>query len=260
MQENNIITIKNLSKSYGRKKVLSDISLDIAAGQVIGYIGTNGAGKSTTVRILIGLDKEFEGEVFINGYNVKKDPLAVKKIIGYIPEVAALYDVLTPMEYLNLVGQLHEMSESNIRERATQMLGFFGLTHQLDQRMDSFSKGMRQKVLIVAGLIHNPSIIFMDEPLTGLDANTVILFKEIIARLAQQGKTIFYCSHMMDIVEKVSDRIILLKDGRILADGSFAELKQQNDGSLEAIFSQLTGTSDTNTQVDGFLNAIKDAE
>ena len=208
---------------------------------------------------MTGLDNDFQGEVIVNGINVKENPLEVKKVIGYIPEVAELYDVLTPMEYLDLIGKLHGLDEATIQTRATNMLGQFGLSENLNQRMDTFSKGMRQKVLIVSGLIHNPQIIFLDEPLTGLDANTVIMVKEIIARLAEEGKTIFYCSHMMDVVEKVSHRIVLLKHGRIIADGSFEELQKQGDESLESVFSQLTGSEDS-TKVDDFLGSIKDAD
>ena len=260
MPENPIIQVRGLSKSYGKKQVLNNIDLEVLAGQVIGYIGTNGAGKSTTVRIMTGLDNDFQGEVIVNGINVKENPLEVKKVIGYIPEVAELYDVLTPMEYLDLIGKLHGLDEATIQTRATNMLGQFGLSENLNQRMDTFSKGMRQKVLIVSGLIHNPQIIFLDEPLTGLDANTVIMVKEIIARLAEEGKTIFYCSHMMDVVEKVSHRIVLLKHGRIIADGSFEELQKQGDESLESVFSQLTGSEDSSTKVDDFLGSIKDAD
>jgi len=257
-QMNPIIQIKGLKKSYGKQQVLNHIDLEVEAGQIIGYIGPNGAGKSTTVRILIGLDGDFEGEVFLNGIDVRKDPLAIKRIVGYIPEVAEIYDVLTPMEYLELVGKLHGMSSTQIEERATSMLGHFGLVDHLDKRMDTFSKGMRQKVLIVSGLIHNPQIIFMDEPLTGLDANTVIMVKEIIAKLSEEGKTIFYSSHMMDIVEKVSHRIILINQGQIIADGSFEDLQKQSGESLEHVFAQLTGEKDHGNKADDFLNTFNE--
>ena len=138
----------------------------------------------------------------------------------------------------------------------TSMLGFFGLQDHIDERMDSFSKGMRQKVLFISGLIHDPQIIFFDEPLSGLDANSVIMVKEIIARFADQGKTIFYCSHMMDVVEKISDRIILIGDGRILADGSFEALKAEGGETLEQVFSQLTGQEDVQQLATDFLNSL----
>lgn len=255
-----IIRLRNLNKSYDRKQVLHQIDLDIYPSQVIGYIGPNGAGKSTTVRILAGLDGQFEGQVHIDGLDVKSDPIAVKRRIGYVPEQAELYDVLTPMEMLTLIGQLHDMEPTQIEARARRMLGFFGLENHTDERMDTFSKGMRQKVLLVSGLLHNPQIIFLDEPLAGLDANSVIMVKEIIARLARQGKTIFYCSHMMDIVEKVSDRIILIAEGRIVADGSFRELQQQEGDTLERVFSQLTGGQDYDSLAGQFLDSFNQNE
>lgn len=254
-----VITINNLFKRYGKGDfVLNGIDLNVYPGQVIGYIGANGAGKSTTVKILTGLISEYEGEISILGFDLHKDTLEIKKHIGYIPENAELYDVLTPIEYLQFIGGLYELPENTVNDRAMKMLDSFGLRMHANNRMDTFSKGMKQKVLIISGLIHNPKIIFMDEPLSGLDANSVIIFKEIISRLAAEGKTIFYCSHMMDVVEKVSDRIILINNGRIVADGPFAELQQQAQGkSLENIFAQLTGHGDLNDIAGQFLNAFE---
>ena len=252
-----IISINNLTKSYDRKRVLRGINLEIEPGQIIGYIGPNGAGKSTTVRILAGLDNHFEGEVLIDGINVKEDPLAVKKIIGYVPEVSEIYNLLTPMEFLDLIGALHGLEQDTITERATRMLSSLGLEKNLNDRMESFSKGMRQKVLIVSGLMHQPKIIFLDEPLTGLDANSVIMIKDIIAKLAADGATIFYSSHIMDVVEKISDRIILLNAGTIFADGDFATLKSKYGDTLENIFSQLTGGHLKRGDADSFFDATK---
>ncbi len=251
-----IIQIDNLSKFFGKKQVLHDINLHIKAGQVIGYIGPNGAGKSTTVRILAGLDDNFKGSVKIKGIDVKENPLAVKRIIGYIPELADLYDVLTPLEFLLLVGRLHDMEDAQIEERASRMLDFLGLKDQLHERMDTFSKGMRQKVLLVSGLLHNPEILFMDEPLSGLDANAVILVKEIILRLVEQGKTVIYCSHNMDTVEKISDRIILIAEGKVVADGNFQDLKRSEGDTLEKLFSQLTGQTNFDQLAEGFTQTF----
>lgn len=238
-----VIRITGLNKYYGTKQVLNQIDLSIYPGQVIGYIGPNGAGKSTTVKILCGLIFDFEGEVLVNGVNIQQDPVAVKKMIGYVPELAELYEVLTPIEFLELMAGLYQLDPAVSGPRMEKMLQAFGLGPNMHSRMDTFSKGMRQKVLLIAGLLHDPSIIILDEPLSGLDANSVIIVKELISRLAKEGKTIFYCSHMMDVVEKVSDRIVLINQGSILADGSFETLqKQMGAGSLERIFSQLTAT------------------
>lgn len=251
-----LIQIRNLSKSYGDKIVLKGLSLDIFPGQVIGYIGPNGAGKSTTVKILTGLIPDFSGEVLINGLNMAEHPQEIKKLIGYVPENAEIYDVLSPTEYLDFIGKLYGMEEGLLQERSRKLLAAFGLGAVLDDRMDTFSKGMRQKVLLIAGIIHDPKIIVLDEPLSGLDANAVIMIKELIMRLSQEGKTIFYCSHMMDVVEKVSDRILLINKGEIIADGSFESLKQNHSDTLERIFSKLTGREDQANETDAIINAF----
>ncbi|MEO5910866.1 MAG: ABC transporter ATP-binding protein [Pelobium sp.] len=251
-----VISIRNLRKSYGEKQVLKGINLDVYAGQVIGYIGPNGAGKSTTVKVLTGLISDFEGEVFFYGQNIQADIMAVKSQIGYVPENAEIYDVLTPLEYLDFIGKLYGMEEEQIAQRAMKLLTAFGIGTNADQRMDTFSKGMRQKVLLISGIIHNPKIIILDEPLSGLDANAVIMVKELIALMAKEGKTIFYCSHMMDVVEKVSDRILLINNGEIVADGSFEELKAGGDQTLEKIFAKLTGKEEGNKEANDVLSAF----
>ena len=256
MNETPLIQIRKLSKSYGPKQVLKNLSLDIYPGQVIGYIGPNGAGKSTTVKILTGLIPDFEGEVIVEGISMAKDLLSIKKLFGYVPENAEIYDVLTPMEYLDFIGKLYGMEELALRDRAKKLLNAFGLGSNTDDRMDTFSKGMKQKVLIIAGIIHNPRIIILDEPLSGLDANAVIMIKELIMRLSQEGKTIFYCSHMMDVVEKVSDRILLINKGEIIADGTFESLKQNHGDTLERVFSKLTGREDAASETDAIINAL----
>ncbi|WP_312906271.1 ABC transporter ATP-binding protein [Sphingobacterium multivorum] len=252
-----LIRIVDLKKSYGEKEILKGINLDIFPGQVIGYIGPNGAGKSTTVKILTGLIEDFTGTVEINGINIQKDPLAVKALLGYVPENAELYDVLTPMEYLDFVGKLYGMEDKVIQERSLKLLAAFGLESNVNNRMDTFSKGMRQKVLLISGIIHNPQIIVLDEPLSGLDANAVIFVKELISLLAKEGKTIFYCSHMMDVVEKVSDRILLINQGSIIADGTIEELKTDPNESLEHIFAKLTNTGSSALDASNIITAIQ---
>lgn len=251
-----IIRIRQLRKSYGEHLVLKAIDLEISAGQVIGYIGPNGAGKSTTVKILTGLISEYEGEVSVFGMDMREQAMEIKRRMGYVPEQAEIYEVLTPMEYLSFTGRLYGLPAPLIRERALGMMKAFGLGDAGDQRMETFSKGMRQKVLIISALLHNPEILILDEPLSGLDANAVIMVKDIIARLAGEGKTIFYCSHMMDVVEKVSDRIILLRDGAIVADGSFEELRSGSGASLEAVFARLTAREEEGDMAGAFIRAF----
>lgn len=169
------IVIEDLRKSYGEKQVLKGINLEIYPGQIIGYIGPNGAGKSTTVKILCGLINDYEGTVAVNGIDLKKEPVKVKSMIGYVPELAELYEVLTPREFLELMGQLYGVPEQVLAVRIAGLMDAFGLENNLNQRMDTFSKGMRQKVLIASGILHNPDILILDEPLSGLDANSSTL-------------------------------------------------------------------------------------
>lgn len=236
---------------------MKGINLEVYPGQVIGYIGPNGAGKSTTVKILCGLISDYEGEVIVDGINLKEDPVTAKARIGYVPELAELYEVLTPVEFLTFMAELYNVPAAQAADRIEKMLTAFSLHDQMHNRMDTFSKGMKQKVLISSGLLHNPGIIILDEPLSGLDANSVIIIKDLISRLAKEGKTIFYCSHMMDVVEKVSDRIVLINEGAVLADGTFEELKQQlGDQSLEKIFAHLTSKESLTDAADQLMNAF----
>jgi ABC-2 type transport system ATP-binding protein len=253
-----VIRVSGLSKRYHKNQVLHNIDLTIQPGELIGYIGPNGAGKSTTIKILCGLIPDFEGEVQVLGQDINKDTQEIKRKIGYIPENAALYETLTPIEYLLFVGQLYQLSESSVKLKASELLRLFDLDKAQEARMTTFSKGMKQKVLLISGLLHNPEIIFLDEPLSGLDANAVILVKEILTQLKRSGKTIFYSSHIMEVVEKLSDRIIIINGGKIIANGSFQQLHDQaQGGSLEQIFTQLTGHGEQVTVANNFIDVLK---
>lgn len=254
------IQIKNLHKTYHngneKKEVLKGINLDIMPGEVIGYIGTNGAGKSTTVKILCGVLKDYEGDIKIFGESIES--IDYKHRIGYVPENGALYDTLTAYEYLTFITELYQMDKAKADDRINQLIAIFNMEENLHQRIASFSKGMKQKILIVSGLVNNPDIIFLDEPLNGLDANSVIIFKKMLTELAKQGKTIFYSSHLMDVVEKISDRIILLKDGIVVADGSYQSLKGEGNDTLEEIFSKLTNGTEEMEETSSFMESLND--
>lgn len=253
-----IITIRDLRKRYGDRFVLNGIDLDVYPGQIIGYIGPNGAGKSTTVKIMLGLVGDFTGEVSIMGQSPDGEDVEYKRKIGYVPEIAEIYDTLTAREYLTFIGELYGLSTDDAESKAQGLMDRFGMGRVFDHRIASFSKGMRQKVLIISSLLHNPDILFLDEPLSGLDANSVMVVKEVLALLAASGKTIFYSSHMMDVVEKISNRIILLDDGRVVADGSFAELQEKSqEGSLEQIFNQLTGFNEHKQIAEQFVAIVR---
>ena len=235
-----IITIRNLSKSFGNKEVLRDINLDIYKGEIIGYIGPNGAGKSTTVKIMLGLIEEYYGDIKIFGEDIGEN-INYKARIGYVPETADIYENLTAREYLTFIGELYGMEYEDVDRKSERLMELFGIRNVYDSRLSSYSKGMKQKVLIISALINNPDILFLDEPLSGMDANSVMVFKEVLEELTRGGKTIFYSSHIMEVVEKLSNRIILIAKGEIIADGSIEELRRSMDGSLETIFNQLTG-------------------
>lgn len=254
-----IISIKDLRVSYGDHEVLKGINLEVNGGQIIGYIGTNGAGKSTTVKTLLGIIPEYSGTVEIFGKDIRQSGIDYKKRIGYIPEVADIYDNLTAREYLTFIGEVYGLEYEKADEKAHKLMGLFQIQDAYNSRISSFSKGMKQKVLIIASLIHNPDVLFLDEPLSGLDANSVMIFKEILTELSNQGKTIFYSSHIMDVVEKISTRILLLNNGVVAADGSFEELKNKSqEGSLEEIFNQLTGFNSYKELAEGFVSVIEE--
>ena len=255
-----IISIKNLRMSYGNKNVLNGINLEIPRGQIIGYIGTNGAGKSTTIKIMLGILEGYEGTVEIFGQDISNGSIEYKKKIGYVPELADIYENLTAFEYISFLGGIYELDQEKLIDRATKLMNLFGIS-AIYSRISSYSKGMKQKLLIICSLIHNPDILFFDEPLSGLDANSVMVFKEVMSNLARTGKTIFYSSHIMDVVEKVSDRILLLNDGQIVADGSFEELKNnQKEGSLEEIFNDLTGFNEHGNIAKEFISLVEEVE
>ncbi|WP_432404675.1 ABC transporter ATP-binding protein [Wukongibacter sp. M2B1] len=261
MDKNPVIEINDLRMSYGKdgKDILKGINIKVYPGEIIGYIGPNGAGKSTTVKILLGILNEFRGEVKIFGKNILEDNVQYKRKIGYVPETAEIYDNLTAHEYLGFLGEIYGMDIEEIDDKAKKMMTLFNIEGSYNSRISSYSKGMKQKLLIIASLIHNPDILFLDEPLSGLDANSVMILKEILSQLADQGKTIFYSSHIMEVVEKISDRILLLNDGQVVADGSFEELKEMSkEGSLEGIFNQLTGFNQHKDIANQFINILKE--
>lgn len=257
---NSVISMKNLKMRYSPTSdyVLKGIDLEILPGKIIGYIGPNGAGKSTTVKIMLGMIHDYEGTVEIFGKDIKVDSVEYKQRIGYVPEVAVIYDSLSGFEYLSFLGDLYQLDQALVVQKATELFQLFDIEEALYNRISSYSKGMKQKLLIIASLLHDPDILFFDEPISGLDANSVMIFKEIIKRLADAGKTIFYSSHIMEVVEKISDRIIVLNDGVIAADGNFEELQQQShEGSLQSIFNQLTGFNNHEEIAEKFVEVIK---
>lgn len=240
-----MIELKDLTCRFGDTVAVDRVSLSIPKGQIFGYLGPNGAGKTTTVKMLTGMIPPSEGVAFISGYDIRTHSLNVKQIIGYVPESGALYSSLTPFEYLQFVGRLYGMEDKILIKRIHEFTTFFQIKDNLHQRMVTFSKGMKQKVIIVSALLHNPDVLFLDEPLHGLDANSALLLKEYLRNLSHEGRTIFYCSHILEVVENLCDRVVIINHGQIVADGSIDKLKKMTErSSLEDVFSQLTQHSD----------------
>ena len=252
-----MIELKNLTRHFGDLVAVDHVTLSIPAGQICGYLGPNGAGKTTTVKMLTGMIKPSEGTAKVGGYDILENPLDAKRCLGFVPESGALYRSLTPFEYLRFVGRLYRMDEVHIVKKIEEMIGFFDLGNVVHKRIDTFSKGMKQKVVIAAALIHNPKVIFLDEPLSGLDANTALLLKQLLRNLANDGRTVFYCSHILEVVENLCDRIVIIDKGKIVADGSVSELKEMTQrSSLEDVFSQLTNSGDLVELVHAFTKSM----
>lgn len=242
-----MISIKNLSKQYtSGVNALNNISFEAGKGEICGYIGTNGAGKSTTVKILAGMLDFNSGEVKVNGIDVKTDPIEVKKITGYIPETANLFNSLSPREFLKFIAEVRQIENKSFNSRLNNFAGLFEFTEYLDESIGNLSKGNIQKVLIASGLLHNPDVILFDEPLNGLDANSILVFQDLLSFLVSKGKTIFYCSHLLSTVEKISTKIILIDKGKIVLDERTSELKNtENYVDLENLFRNLKTESET---------------
>jgi ABC-2 type transport system ATP-binding protein len=252
-----VIRTEQLSRHYGDTLALRDLTLRVEPGEILGFLGPNGAGKSTTVKVLTGMIRPTSGRAWVAGFDVLEQPLEVKKRVGYVPETAALYDGLTAAEYLELISCLHHLDRSTSRSRSAELLELFGLTGVQHQRMTQYSKGMRQKVLIASALIHRPDVLFLDEPLDGLDANAAMVVKEVLKRLAAQGRTILFCSHILDVVERICTRIVIINGGREIANGTADEIRASTGtASLEEAFSRLTGVQDVARVASEFIAAL----
>lgn len=252
-----MITTHDLTKHYDHKVALQALSMRVEPGEILGFLGPNGAGKSTTVKILTGMILPTSGRASVAGFDVVDQPLEVKKRIGYVPETAAVYDGLTAAEYLDLVASLHHLDPKTSAARREELLSLFGLAGSQHDRLSEYSKGMRQKVVIAAGLLHRPEVLFLDEPLDGLDANAAAVVKELLKKLASQGRTILFCSHILEVVERICTRIVIINGGRQVASGTAAEIRAQTGTTtLEDAFSRLTGVRDVGETASDLLSAL----
>lgn len=240
-----MITVKNLSKTYSNGvTALNNVSFNLEPSCVTGYIGINGAGKSTTMKILCGALPFESGEVRIGDYSLPESSLEVKKITGFVPESPELFNSLTVSEFLDFIKNIRDIDGKVFKHRKEYFAELFEFTGYLDLAVGKLSKGNKQKVLIVSSIIHNPDVILLDEPLNGLDAFTILTFQEMVSKLAEKGKTVFYCSHLLDVMEKVSDRIIILDKGEVKMNEKKSDLKNSPGfGSLETLFQKLKDDS-----------------
>jgi ABC-2 type transport system ATP-binding protein len=255
-----VIQTHGLTKSYGPKLALDHLDLRVEPGEIFGFLGPNGAGKSTTVKILTGLLTPDSGSATVAGFDVRTDPLETKRRIGFVPEQPVLYDTLTADEYLDLIGCLYHLEPAASLSRRTELLELFQLGDSRHQRLSEFSKGMKQKVVIAAALIHRPDVLILDEPLDGLDANTALVMKELLRKLAAQGKTIMFSSHILEVVERICTRLVIIDKGKLIAEGTSAEIcAQVGVTSLDAAFGKLTGVRDVGQVTTDFLSALEKA-
>jgi ABC-2 type transport system ATP-binding protein len=255
-----MIQTEKLSRRYGEKLALADLDLRVEPGEILGFLGPNGAGKSTTVKILTGMIRPDSGRAIVAGFDIVAQPLEAKKRIGYVPETGALYEALSPDEYLELMSCLYHLDPKSARSRREELLDLFGLLEVKDQRMTEFSKGMKQKVVIAAALMHRPDVLFLDEPLDGLDANAALLVKVLLKKLADQGKTVLFCSHILEVVERICTRIVIINNGRQIANGTAPVIAAETGArTLEEAFGRLTGVRDAAAVTSDFLAALERA-
>ncbi len=241
-----MLELRGITKKYSIFPVVNNVSFAVKPGEILGYLGPNGAGKTTTIKMLAGLLEPTDGQILLGGNAVKKDMTAYKARIGYVPEQSEIYPHLSAQEYLLMVGRLRHLPELPLREKIESLMALFDLDKDMMAPISSYSKGMRQKVLISAALLHNPDILLFDEPLSGLDVTTAMVVKDIIHQLALEKKTILYSSHVLEVTEKLCTRVIIIHKGKVVANDSVDNLRHlMKVPSLEEIFSQLVVEEDT---------------
>jgi ABC-2 type transport system ATP-binding protein len=256
----NMIVLQQLTKRFGAQTAVDALSFEVPAGQILGFLGPNGAGKSTTLKMLTGMLEPTSGTATICGFDLLQQSLEVKRRVGLVPESGAVFESLTGLEYLEMVGALYGIPQEAARTRIKQFIAFFDLSFETltDKLLGAYSKGMRRKVVITAALLHNPPVVFFDEPLEGLDANAAVGFKALIQTLAREGKTIVYSSHILDVVERVCDRVIIIDKGRMLVDGRPEDLVAAHGAqTLERLFTQLTGGAELERRAADFAKTFR---
>jgi ABC-2 type transport system ATP-binding protein len=238
-----MIEINGVSKSYGggTKKAVDNLSLTVKPGEIFGFLGPNGAGKTTTLKMIVGLLRPDSGSVRINGYDITTQPLEAKRQMAFVPDTPEVYEKLTGLEYLNFIGDIYNVPVSQRGERIERFAETFELTGALGERISAYSHGMQQKLVLISALLHNPPVWILDEPMVGLDPRSAHTLKELMAEHTRNGNTLFFSTHVLEVAEKLCDRVAIIKQGRIIACGTIEELRQNQSGeSLEEIFLELT--------------------
>ncbi len=253
-----MLEVHNLIKRFNAIPAVDGVSFTLGPGEVLGYLGPNGSGKTTTVKMLTGLLEPSEGRILFRGQEVRRDLIEFRKHLGYVPEEPHLYPFLTGREYLQLVGRLRSLPEQVLEKKIDALLELFGLHPHRHSSIGSYSKGMKQKVLLCAALLHNPALLIFDEPLSGLDVASMLIFRRVVHTLAGEGKMILYSSHVLEVVEKLCSRVVILHRGRMLANDRVERLRDlMKLPSLEEIFRQLVLQEDTERVADQIVEVMK---
>jgi ABC-2 type transport system ATP-binding protein len=253
-----MLEVRHLTKRFNGIPAVDDVSFHIAPGEILGYLGPNGAGKSTTVKMIIGLLDPSDGQILYNGRSILDDLAGFQQHLGYVPEEPHLYPFLSGHEYLQLVCRLRGMEAKLMEAKIEEFLRLFGLWDDRHTPLSSYSKGMRQKVLISAALAHNPEVILFDEPLSGLDVTTALVMRDLMQGLASHGRIVFYSSHVLEVVEKVCSRVLILNKGRVAAHDSIEHLRElMHQPSLEGIFAELTHEPDHHAAAGHILEVMQ---
>jgi ABC-2 type transport system ATP-binding protein len=250
-----LVQFIDVSRSFGDREALSGVTLDVRAGEVFGLLGPNGAGKTTALRIICGLLEPTKGQVRVGGHDVREEPLEARRQLAYVPDGAPMYANLSPNQHLALVGRLHDLDEGRIAEESARLLAALDLADRARDPVGSFSRGMRQKTALACAILARPKLLVLDEPLNGLDAPTTAVFKEVLKSWATRGGAVLYTSHLLDVAERVCDRIAVLDHGQLAGLGTLDELRALagRDGTLEQVFGALTRSEDPRKQAERLL-------
>jgi ABC-2 type transport system ATP-binding protein len=255
-----MLDVRGLTKKYRNRAVVDHVTFTVPPGEVTGYLGPNGSGKSTTVKMLTGLLQPTSGQILWNGEDIRGNLIAFKRRLGYVPEEAFVYPHLTGLEYLQLIGRLRQLSEPVVERKANELLRLLWLHEFRYSPISAYSKGMKQRVLIAGALLHDPDLLILDEPLSGLDITSAMLLHELIAELARSGKTILYISHVLEVTEKVCSRIVMLYRGKVVANDEVGRLRELMElPSLEQIFRQLAKQEDVGAIAREMIAVLKEA-